>query len=99
MRRGVLASLAENKDIFIRMLPMTGLLSRTGSKYVNVNRERKVVASLPLSHRNWPRVLNHVNDNYCAECATGLKDCACVSGQIGLNPSPVMAEKRLDQQE
>ena len=35
---------------------------------------------------------NRVNDNYCVKCATGLKDCACVPGQLGLNPSPVMAK-------
>ena len=49
------------------------------------------MASLPLSHRNRPRVLNNVNDNQCVNCVTGLKDCACVSGQISLNPSPVIA--------
>ena len=52
------------------------------------------MASLPLFHRNRPRVLNRVNDNYCVKCATGLKDCACVPGQLGLNPSPVMAKNR-----
>ena len=100
--RLLLASLTESKDVFIRMLPVTELLisqtgspaSQLGSEYVNVNRERKVVASLPLSHRNRSRVLNHINDNYCVKCVTGLKDCACVSGQIGLNPSPVMAGNR-----
>ena len=100
--RGVLASLTENKDLFIHMITMTDLLinrtrspaSQLGSKYMNVNRERKVVASLPLSHRNRPKVLNHVNDNYCVKCVTGLKDCAYVSGQIGLNPSPVMTANR-----
>ena len=52
------------------------------------------MASLPLSHNNWPRVLNHVNNNYCVKGVTGLKNCACVSSQIGLNPSPVMAGNR-----
>ena len=87
---------------FTRMLPMTSLLinrtgslvSQLGSRYVNVNRERKIVASLPLSHRNQPRVLNNINDNLCVQCVTGLKDCACVSRDIGLNPSPVMAGNR-----
>ena len=51
------------------------------------------MASLPLFHRNRPRVLNRVNDNYCVKCATGLKDCACVPGQLGLNPSPVISSK------
>ena len=59
-------------------------LSQLGSKYANASRERKVVASLPLSHRNRPRVLNLVNDNYCVKCVTGLKDCVCVPGQRGL---------------
>ena len=83
------------------MFPLTDpLINRTGSpasqpesKYVNV-RERKVMASLPLFHRNRPRVLNHVSDNYCVKCVTGLKDCTCVSGQIGLNPSLVMTGNR-----
>ena len=100
VRRGILvASHTENLLVFIRMFPMTSLLinwtgspvSQLGSRYVNVNRERKVVASLPLSHKNRPRVLNNVNDNQCVQGVTGLKDCACVSGEIGLNPSPVMA--------
>ena len=69
-------------------------VSQLGSRYVNVNRERNVVASLPLSHRNRSSVLNNVNDNYCVKCVTGLKDCACVSGKISLNPSPVMAGSR-----
>ena len=49
------------------------------------------MASIQLSHRNRPRVLNNVNDNYCVKCVTVLKDFACVSGKISLNPSPVMA--------
>ena len=52
------------------------------------------MASLPPSHRNRPRVLNHVNDNYYVKCATGLKDCARIPGQLGLNPSLVMAKNR-----
>ena len=51
------------------------------------------MANLPLFHRNRPRVLNRVNDNYCVKCATGLKDCVCVPGQLGLNPSPVTSSK------
>ena len=84
------------------MLPMTEFHhNRTGSchfqlgsKYTNVSRERKVVASLPLSHRNRPRVQNNVNDNYCVQSVTGLKDFACVPGQGSLNPSPVMEKHR-----
>ena len=49
------------------------------------------MASPPLFHRNRPRVLNNVNENYCVKCVTRLKDCACVSGKTSLNPSPVMA--------
>ena len=52
------------------------------------------MASLPFSHRNQPRVLNLVNDNYCVKCVTGLKDCVCVPSQRGLNPSPVTAKDR-----
>ena len=81
--------------IFTCLVNQTGsLLSQLGSKYENSSRERKLVASLQPSHRNWPRVSNLLNDNYCVKCVTGLKDCACVSGQRGLNPSPVMAKDR-----
>ena len=68
--------------------------SQLRSKYTNVSRERQVVASLPLSHRNRPRVQNNVNDNYCVQSLTGLKDFACVPGQKSLNPSPVMENHR-----
>ena len=51
------------------------------------------MASLQLFHRNRPRALNHVSDNYCVKCATGMKDCVCVPGQLGLNPSPVTSSK------
>ena len=38
------------------------------------------------------RVLSNVNDNCCVKCVIGLKNCACVSGEINsLNPSPVIA--------
>ena len=47
-----------------------------------------------LSHRNRPRVLNPVNDNYCVKCVTGLKDRVYVPGQRVLNPSPVMDKHR-----
>ena len=50
------------------------------------------MARPPLFHRNRPRVLNRVNDNYCVKCAIGLKDCVCVPGQLGLNPSPVTSK-------
>ena len=103
VRRGVLlASLTGNPVVFTLMLSMTSLLinriggpvSQLGSRYVNDNRKRKVVASLPLSHRNRPRVLNNVNDNYCVKCVTGLQDCACVSRKISLNHSPVISGSR-----
>ena len=103
VKRGVLlASHTEKPVVSTYMLPMTSLLinrtrsllSQLGSTYAYANKERKVVASLPLSHRNRPRVLNNVNDSYCVKCVTGLKDCACLSGMIGLNPSPVMAKNR-----
>ena len=96
-----MASHTGNPVVSIHMLPMTSrLINRTesrqsqlGSKYENA-RERKVVASLPLFHRNWPRVLSNVNDNYCVKFVTGLKDFACVPGKECLNPSPVMAGSR-----
>ena len=103
VKRGVcLASHTGNPVVSIYMLPMTNFLinrtgsrlSQLGSKYMNANRERKVMASPQLSHRNRPRVPNLVNDNYCVKCVTGLKDCVCVPGQRGLNPSPVTAKDR-----
>ena len=67
-------------------------VSQLGSRYVNVNRERKVVSSLPLSHRNRPMVLNSVNDYYCVQCITRTEGlCLCVRS---FNPSPVMAGSR-----
>ena len=69
--------------------------SQLGSRSENIsNKERKVVANLPPFHRNWSRVPNHVNDNYCAQCVTGLKDFVCVPGQLGLNPSRVVAKDK-----
>ena len=97
-RRGILlASHTGNPVISIHTLPMTDLLNQTrnllsqlGNKSENAKRERKVVASPPLSHRNRPRVLNCVNDNYCVQCVTRLKDSVCVPGQLGLNPLPMV---------
>ena len=101
--RGVrLASSTGNRGVSTLMLPMTeshnnqtgSHPSQLGSKYTNASRERKVMASLPLSHRNRPRVQNNVNDNYCVQSVTGLKDFACVPGQKSLNSSPVMEKHR-----
>ena len=91
VRRGVLlASHTGNMVISIHVLPMTNLINRTrsclsqlGIKYVNASRERKVVASLKLSHRNRPKVPNIVNDNYCVKCVTRLTDCVCVPSHRG----------------
>ena len=64
-------------------------------KQIRERQQRKKSCGKPSTfHRNQPRVLNRVNDIYCVKCATGLKDCACVPGQLGLNPSPVMAKNR-----
>ena len=84
------------------MLPMTEFHNnwtgshpfQLGSKYTNTSREMKVVASLLLSHRNHPRVQSNVNDNYCVQSVTGLKDFVCVPGQKSLNPSPEMEKHR-----
>ena len=35
-----------------------------------------------------------VNDNYCVKFVMGLKDCVCMPGQRGLNPSSVTAKDR-----
>ena len=51
------------------------------------------MARPPPFHRNRPRVLNRVNDNYCVKCASGLNGCVCVPGQLDLNPSPVTSGK------
>ena len=40
--------------------------------------------------RSWLRVQSRVNDDQCAEFVTRQKDSVCVSGQIGLNPCPVL---------
>ena len=49
------------------------------------------MASLEPSPRSRLRVPRRVNDNQCVEFVTGLKDSVYVSGQKGLNPSPVIA--------
>ena len=49
------------------------------------------MASLQPSPRKRLRVPSCVNDNQCVEFVTGQKDSVYVSGQIGLNPSPVIA--------
>ena len=103
LKRGVLlAASTGNRDVFTLMLPMTEFHnnrtgsrpSQLGSKFTNASRERKVVASLPLSHRNQPRAQSNINDNYCVQSVTRLKDFACVPGQSNLNPSPVMEKHR-----
>ena len=52
------------------------------------------MASLQPSRRSWLRVQSHVNDNQCVEFVTGQKDSVCVSGQIGLNPCPVLTRDK-----
>ena len=52
------------------------------------------MASLQLSPRNRLSVPSRVNDNQCVVSVTGLKDSVYVSGQTGLNPSPVIAGDR-----
>ena len=49
------------------------------------------MASLQLSPRNRLRVPSCVNDNQCVVFVTRLKNSVYVSGQTGLNPSPVIA--------
>ena len=49
----------------------------------------------PPFHRSRPRVPSRVDDNYCVQCATGLKDCVWVPGQLDLNPSPVVAKDKI----
>ena len=49
------------------------------------------MASPQLSPRNRLRVQSRVNDNQCVASVTGLKNSVYVSGQTGLNPSPVIA--------
>ena len=53
------------------------------------------MARPPPFHKSWPRVPSHVNDNYCVQCATGLKDCVCVPRQLDLNPSPVVTKDKI----
>ena len=54
------------------------------------------MASLQPSPRSRLRVPSRVNDNQCVEFVTGLKDSVYVSGQIGLNPSPVIERQESD---
>ena len=49
------------------------------------------MANLQPSLRNRLRVPSCVNDNQYVDSVTGLKDSVYASGQIGLNPSPVIA--------
>ena len=49
------------------------------------------MASLQPSPRSRLRVPSRINDNQCVEFVTRLKDSVYVSGQIGLNPCPVIA--------
>ena len=49
------------------------------------------MTSLQPSPRSRLRVPSRVNHNQCVEFVTGRKDSVYVSGQIGLNPSPVIA--------
>ena len=37
---------------------------------------------------------NHINENQCVQFVTGQKDYVYVSGQIGLNPPPVIARDK-----
>ena len=85
------------------MLPVTShcfnrtgnQLCQFGSKQENASKAVKVVAKPPPFHRSRPRVPSHVNDNFCVQCATGLKDCVCEPGQLDLNPSPVVAKDKI----
>ena len=43
-------------------------------KQIRERQQGKKGHGKPLSHRNRPRVLNNVNDNYCVNYVTGLKD-------------------------
>ena len=52
------------------------------------------MASLQPSPRSRLRVQSRVNDNQCIEFVIGQKDSVCVSGQIGLNPPPVIARDK-----
>ena len=52
------------------------------------------MASPQLSPRNRLRVQSRVNDNQCVTSVTRLKNSVYVSGQTGLNPSPVIARDK-----
>ena len=64
-------------------------------KQENASKAAKVVVKPPPFHRNQPRVPSHVNDNYCVQCASGLKDCVCVPSQLDLNTSTVVAKDKI----
>ena len=43
------------------------------------------------SPRSRLRVPSHVNDHHCVNSVTGQQNSVCVTGQTGLNPTPVVA--------
>ena len=55
------------------------------------NRQGKVVAKPQRSPRSLLRVQSRVNDNHCVNSVTGQKNSVFVTGQVGLNPTPVVA--------
>ena len=72
------------------MLPMTGLLiNRTGKlpawKQIREHQQGKKGRGKPSTFSQKPaKDSSRVNDNYCVQYVTGLKDCVCVPGQLGL---------------
>ena len=71
------------------MLPMTDLLINWKSsipawKQICERQQGKKGRGKPSTFSQKPAKGSKLI--YCVKCATGLKDCACVSVQIGLNP-------------
>ena len=62
-----------------------------GSRSKTSNKQGKVVAKPQRSPRSRLRVQSHVNDHHCVNSVTGQKNSVCVTGQVGMNPTPVVA--------
>ena len=100
MRRGV--RLVHHTDIRVastltlqvtsRLATVTGNRpSLHGSRLKRSNKQGKVVAKPQCSPRSRLRVQSRVNDNHCVNYVTGQKNSVFVTGQVGLNPTPVVA--------
>ena len=66
--------------------------SLLGSGLRTSNKQGKVVARPQRSPRSRLRVQSRINDNHCVNSVTSQKNSLHVTGQTGLNPTPVVAK-------